>query len=224
MPVLRERLLAPLVVSAVLCGALLAGAAGATTVQPWLWTPGQAARALKTQAPSVFTSLKPFTVAGTTCVGASRPTDGRYDAFACTATLDRQGAKSRQKAWLRVRHAQAGTACVSRVSLVKVSAACLAVPTQGSGTQTSKGSPAEAATAVRFSMQRRMDPSKGGQWQGFARLECTGSNGLYQCAFGDDISGTATVYFTNSGPVLYWTVLTCSASAAALYPSGCKYP
>jgi hypothetical protein len=205
--------------------ASLSVVASAAAAQPWLWTPRQAASALKAQAPSVFAGLAPFTVKATTCAGVSPATAGRYDAFACTQTLVRNGLSSRHKAWLKVRHAGTGTACISRVSLAKIPSSCLAVAsTGGGGTKMSKGSPAEAETAVRFAMQRRMDPSKGGQWQGFTRLDCTGSNGLYQCAFGDDISGTATIYFTGSGPVLYWTTLMCSASAAALYPGGCKFP
>jgi hypothetical protein len=225
MDILTQRRHVALAVSLVLFGALILGpAAEAATPAPWMWTPVRAAGALKAKAPTAFADLEPFTVAGVSCAGASKPAGGRFDAFACTATVNRRGSRSQQKAWLKVRHAGNGSACVSRISLAKVSASCLAVPSQGGGTQTSKGSPAEAATAVRYSMQRRMDPSQGGQWQGFTRVDCTGSAGLYQCAFGDDISGTATVYFTNSGPVLYFTTLTCSTSAAALYPAGCKFP
>ena len=138
--------------------------------------------------------------------GAGPGANGRFDAFTCTAALTHQGATTTRKAWLKVRHAGAGTACLSRVSLAKISAACLAVPATGDGTTTPKGSPEQAAATVRIAMQRRMDPTKAGEWQTFTHVDCAGSAKLYECVFGDDVSGAATIYYTGAGPVLYWDV------------------
>jgi len=212
-------------VAVLVAGALLVGAAAAAAAGPsWLWTSAHAATAIKAKAPLLFADLKPFSVQGASCTGVSKATAGHFDAFACTVTLVPQGkSATTRKAWLKVRHAGAGVACVSRTSLAGVPSSCLAVASTG-GSQASKGSPEAAATALRYSMQRRMDASKGGMWQDFTRLDCSGSAGLYQCSFGESVSGTATVFFTNSGPVLYYTTLQCTDSEAAAYPVGCKFP
>jgi hypothetical protein len=207
---------------AVLAG-VLAASSGAASVKPWFWTPGQAAASLRANAPALFPELRPLGVRNVSCTGLAPGSAGRFDAFACTATLTHKGTTSSRKAWLKVRHAGSGSACLSRVSLGKISAACLSVPTTGGGTGQT-GSPEEAAATVRIAMQRRMDPTTAGEWRTFTHVDCTGSAKLYECVFGDDVSGAATIYYTGAGPVLYWTSLVCSPETAARYPAGCKYP
>lgn len=111
--------------------------------------------------------------------------------------------------YVKVRTWGAGKTCTSRVSLAKVSTACLAQPIESE----------DPRMKIRRALGDRLD--YGSAYDLLKSNTCTGGRGVYQCSFvtfgrGD---GTATVvYSTAANATVTFTTITCAADNQARFP------
>lgn len=157
---------------------------------PWQWTIGQAGAKV-----------------GGRCVGKGAATAGRFTAFRCVV--------NGRVIWVKVRRSVTGKACVSRVSLARVPAACLKVPVVAQGDE------GLAFEAVRFAINKRIRPDLRGMYQGITESSCSRTSATsFTCSWsGPQLTGSAVVSWP--GPSVRFTSFMCQPETREQSPEGC---